>query len=54
TEAITGEDLVEWQIRVGFGEALPKRQDEIRATGHAVEVRIYAEDPDRGFLPSIG
>ncbi len=54
TEAITGEDLVEWQIRVGFGEPLPKRQDEIRATGHAVEVRIYAEDPDRGFLPSIG
>src|SRR5690606_35283431 len=54
TEAITGIDLVEWQLRVAFGEELPLRQEEITMTGHAFEARIYAEDPDSGFLPSIG
>jgi acetyl-CoA carboxylase biotin carboxylase subunit len=54
TEAITGFDLVEWQLRVASGETLPAAQKDIRLGGHAVEARLYAEDPGNGFLPSIG
>ena len=54
TEAITGEDLVEWQLRVASGEKLPKTQDQLSMTGHAMEARLYAENPSVGFLPSTG
>jgi 3-methylcrotonyl-CoA carboxylase alpha subunit len=54
TEAITGEDLVEWQLRVASGETLPKTQAELSITGHAMEARLYAENPAAGFLPSTG
>jgi 3-methylcrotonyl-CoA carboxylase alpha subunit len=54
TEAITGFDLAEWQIRVAEGHPLPVSQDQIAASGHAIEARLYAEDPERQFLPQGG
>ncbi|WP_428035885.1 acetyl/propionyl/methylcrotonyl-CoA carboxylase subunit alpha, partial [Amphritea sp.] len=54
TELITGQDLVEWQLRIASGEPLPLQQDEIRINGHALEARVYAEDPDNDFLPATG
>lgn len=54
TEMITGQDLVEWQLRVAYGEPLPKQQHELSIHGHALEARVYAEEPEKGFLPAIG
>ena len=54
TELITGIDLVEWQLRVAFGEKLPLMQDEIKLNGHAIEARVYAENPHKNFMPSVG
>ena len=54
TEMITGHDLVEWQLRVAAGQPLPVTQEDLSFCGHAIEARIYAENPDKGFLPSIG
>ena len=54
TEAVTGVDLVDWQLRVAAGEPLPRDASEVRCSGHALEARIYAEDPERGYLPATG
>jgi 3-methylcrotonyl-CoA carboxylase alpha subunit len=54
TELITGIDLVEWQLRVAFGEKLPLTQDQIKLDGHAIEARVYAENPHKNFMPSVG
>ena len=54
TEAVTGVDLVEWQLRVASGESLPLAQEELHLNGHAFEARLYAEDPKNGFLPVSG
>ncbi|MDR3467057.1 MAG: acetyl/propionyl/methylcrotonyl-CoA carboxylase subunit alpha [Xanthobacteraceae bacterium] len=54
TEYITGIDLVEWQLRVAFGEPLPRTQSQVKCHGHAIEARIYAENPAKNFMPSVG
>jgi 3-methylcrotonyl-CoA carboxylase alpha subunit len=54
TELITGVDLVDWQLRVAFGEALPVKQGDIKLNGHAIEARVYAENPAKNFMPSVG
>jgi 3-methylcrotonyl-CoA carboxylase alpha subunit len=54
TELITGIDLVEWQFRVAFGEKLPLAQDQVKLNGHAIEARVYAENPHKNFMPSVG
>ena len=54
TEMITGQDLVEWQLRVAHGETLPVSQADLTVTGHAIEARLYAEDPANEFLPASG
>ncbi len=54
TELISGVDLVEWQLRVAFGETLPMTQDQLKLNGHAIEARVYAENPDKNFMPSVG
>jgi 3-methylcrotonyl-CoA carboxylase alpha subunit len=54
TEMITGHDLVEWQLRVAAGQTLPVTQEQLEIRGHAIEARVYAENPDKGFLPAIG
>ncbi|MBN7769788.1 acetyl/propionyl/methylcrotonyl-CoA carboxylase subunit alpha [Marinobacter daepoensis] len=54
TEMVTGQDLVEWQLKVAWGEPLPLTQDQVKTRGHAIEARIYAEDPDQDFLPATG
>uniref|UniRef100_E6VL14 Carbamoyl-phosphate synthase L chain ATP-binding protein n=1 Tax=Rhodopseudomonas palustris (strain DX-1) TaxID=652103 RepID=E6VL14_RHOPX len=54
TELISGVDLVEWQLRVAFGEALPLSQDQLKLNGHAIEARVYAENPAKNFMPSVG
>jgi len=54
TEMVTGQDLVEWQLKIACGEPLPCKQEDIKQNGHAMEVRVYAENPDRGFLPATG
>jgi len=51
---ITGLDLVEWQLRIAAGERLPIAQKDLRVSGHAIEARVYAEDPNRDFLPAAG